>query len=250
MLGLATTWAVAWGIQIGRWGGAVRPRFETTAVGFGFVGDQFVLVEVWRGNGCAMNIWQLARLHAERQADPDSWEAKVAAMGHQAYADQQFSAFPMKNIARADRLASSFERTALRRLVGDMTHHDLMDVRVGWPARCLSHVFVSESPSLRGENERPRRSRRAWTITLGFLDRGWQSGAEGDGKLVLPYRPLWSGLAIGTAFYGLLWTLPLLGVPLLRRWRCRRRGLCPECGYDVKGNFAGACPECGRNALR
>ena len=30
-----------------------------------------------------------------------------------------------------------------------------------------------------------------------------------------------------------------------RRWRCRRRGLCAKCSYDLTGNVSGICPECG-----
>lgn len=31
-----------------------------------------------------------------------------------------------------------------------------------------------------------------------------------------------------------------------RRRRRERRGLCPDCGYDLTGNISGACPECGK----
>jgi hypothetical protein len=24
-----------------------------------------------------------------------------------------------------------------------------------------------------------------------------------------------------------------------------RRGLCPSCGYDLRGNVSGVCPDCG-----
>jgi hypothetical protein len=27
--------------------------------------------------------------------------------------------------------------------------------------------------------------------------------------------------------------------------RRQRRGLCPNCGYDLTGNVSGVCPECG-----
>jgi hypothetical protein len=30
-----------------------------------------------------------------------------------------------------------------------------------------------------------------------------------------------------------------------RRGRRLRRGLCPACGYDLRGNVSGVCPECG-----
>jgi hypothetical protein len=43
-----------------------------------------------------------------------------------------------------------------------------------------------------------------------------------------------------------LWLLSLLGPVLVRRRRRRRmlKGLCPECGYDVRASPA-RCPECG-----
>ena len=36
--------------------------------------------------------------------------------------------------------------------------------------------------------------------------------------------------------------------PVLRPWRRRRKGLCLNCGYDLRGNVSGVCPECGREA--
>jgi len=30
------------------------------------------------------------------------------------------------------------------------------------------------------------------------------------------------------------------------RWKRRRRGRCPRCGYNLKGNVSGVCPECGQ----
>jgi hypothetical protein len=73
--------------------------------------------------------------------------------------------------------------------------------------------------------------------------------AEGGSFLwkdpVLPLLPLWPGFALDTAFYGtltfLLWSAP--GV--LRRRSRLRRGACPACGYDLRGNAGGRCPECG-----
>ncbi|MDY7110541.1 MAG: hypothetical protein SYC29_18065 [Planctomycetota bacterium] len=32
-----------------------------------------------------------------------------------------------------------------------------------------------------------------------------------------------------------------------RRHLLQERGLCPSCGYDLRGDFAAGCPECGWN---
>lgn len=34
-----------------------------------------------------------------------------------------------------------------------------------------------------------------------------------------------------------------------RRWRLRRAGKCPVCGYNLTGNTSGVCPECGSAVL-
>jgi hypothetical protein len=68
---------------------------------------------------------------------------------------------------------------------------------------------------------------------------------------VLPTKAIWPGFAINTAFYAfVLWMLFALGgTPFaLRKWRRIRRGLCPKCGYDLRGGGSSestACPECG-----
>ena len=67
----------------------------------------------------------------------------------------------------------------------------------------------------------------------------------------IPLQLLWVGFAINTIFYGvLLWVL-MLGLLRGRRVRRRKRGLCGECGYDLRGTSGGGggggggCPECG-----
>jgi hypothetical protein len=65
------------------------------------------------------------------------------------------------------------------------------------------------------------------------------------GALLLPAVPTPVGFALDTAFYAAiaftLWCAP--GV--VRRRRRRARGLCPACGYDLKGAPTATCPECG-----
>jgi hypothetical protein len=53
-----------------------------------------------------------------------------------------------------------------------------------------------------------------------------------------------------SGFFGMttLVALLVLAIAALRWRRCRRKGLCPQCGYDLFGNTSGICPECGSEA--
>ncbi len=62
---------------------------------------------------------------------------------------------------------------------------------------------------------------------------------------VLPCRVLPVGFAVDTALYGAAW-FGLVFVPgYAARARRRRRGLCPECAYDLSHADHRRCPECG-----
>jgi hypothetical protein len=43
-------------------------------------------------------------------------------------------------------------------------------------------------------------------------------------------------------------SVPMLAVPLLKRYLHRESGSCTKCGYDLTGNVSGVCPECGEAA--
>lgn len=67
---------------------------------------------------------------------------------------------------------------------------------------------------------------------------------------VVPLLPLRPGIAINSACYAEVLWLPVCTVIALRRLAWRRRGLCPRCGYDLRGGDHPACPECGTGQLR
>ena len=61
----------------------------------------------------------------------------------------------------------------------------------------------------------------------------------------LPFKPMWFGFTLNTVFFSSGWWIVLAGTPPLRRWIRERRGRCPQCGYDLRGNFQTGCAECG-----
>ena len=80
----------------------------------------------------------------------------------------------------------------------------------------------------------------------------WTDVAAADIRSV---RVLWGGVAhdalaitlFGALVYSLTgWPAWFAAHPLSRRARRIARGLCPSCGYDLRGIEACLCPECGR----
>ncbi|XVJ60700.1 MAG: hypothetical protein HEQ23_15445 [Tepidisphaera sp.] len=95
----------------------------------------------------------------------------------------------------------------------------------GWPFRCLR---------VRG------RTVQDGPMSLSLLPPTW-TGVPGWGIA-------WGEVAISTAALGspasaLVLVLIVVKGPIQRRRR-KRRGLCPSCGYDLRG-VAAKCPECG-----
>ncbi|HEY2589735.1 MAG TPA: hypothetical protein VGI81_28585 [Tepidisphaeraceae bacterium] len=66
---------------------------------------------------------------------------------------------------------------------------------------------------------------------------------------VLPWRPMWTGLAVDTAAFAA--TLAVLRMMLTKPSRFvvelsrLKRGCCVRCGYDLNFDFKDGCPECG-----
>lgn len=60
---------------------------------------------------------------------------------------------------------------------------------------------------------------------------------------VLPIKPIWSGLAVNTAFYGVIVFFLIRIFKSARSAIRKRKGLCCGCGYTM--NTLGQCPECG-----
>ena len=121
---------------------------------------------------------------------------------------------------------------------------------VGGPAYWAAPVPV-ESP-------RPRPADVLWIVRAGFPFDAF----EGDllrpaygrterrfvleiEERLLPFRPLWLGLLLNVAIYYAIIEAALFTLLCAIRRRRMRKGLCPACGYDLRGEFDGGCPECG-----
>jgi hypothetical protein len=67
-------------------------------------------------------------------------------------------------------------------------------------------------------------------------------GASLLGLIPGGFMPLALFVAIGVVVFVLFeW-------PARQSLARRKSGLCPRCGYDLRGNVSGVCPECGQAA--
>jgi hypothetical protein len=83
------------------------------------------------------------------------------------------------------------------------------------------------------------------SLTGGDLNALVPSGTTSRTRIV-PFLPLYRGLAINLLWFSLLWFILLTVASFARRSLRRRRGLCPACAYDLRATPAGSpCPECG-----
>jgi hypothetical protein len=117
----------------------------------------------------------------------------------------------------------------------------------GWPWRALA-CFDTTEVTVHPPGDEPTGVELGKGTLIGgvrlspWTPDGWPTWRA------LPLRPLWVGLILNTLVFAGLWALVLLGANRLRRLLRLRKGLCPQCRYDLRGGSEQRCPECGWNA--
>lgn len=115
------------------------------------------------------------------------------------------------------------------------TFRGMEDAR-GWPMRCLvAYIDIKKEPLDRKWSPMIIKWQIEFGDTQGLL--GLPRG--------LPYKPIWFGLLVNILLYSSIFYFFLFGFVQLKRARRRRRGRCPKCNYDLRGDFDPGCPECG-----
>ena len=114
----------------------------------------------------------------------------------------------------------------------------------GWPIGCLQRDAF---PLRRSEY----RSRIAATWNRGLVMHRPITFCEYLRFERLPLRPEWPWFLVNTLFYAIILWLLIPGPFVVRRFIRVKRGRCPKCGYDLRGQppevGAAGCPECGWN---
>lgn len=115
----------------------------------------------------------------------------------------------------------------------------------GWPMQCLYSIeFIDHT--VRGQGPRGEFIDQG-AIIIPALDRP-NSGYAPMKAIALPYLPIWRGFIVNSLMYAFAVSLPYLTWLVVRRFKRAnriRRGRCPRCAYDLRGNFAAGCTECG-----
>lgn len=124
--------------------------------------------------------------------------------------------------------------------VGKFLKQHVIEVKVGWPFKSFTGVYSdlrSGKPRIYGKPPE-----FIGSIKLpNWLAQQSRNSSRGD----MPVQPIWRGLlanaAIFTSLWGMLLWLQIFATSLVRGFR----GMCRNCGYDLRGNIGAGCPECG-----
>jgi len=99
----------------------------------------------------------------------------------------------------------------------------------GWPL--LSLVWTTDSNDV-AWNGGPGDNPVDWGIEL---PRDLNRQPIYVQRRALPLRPIWPGFLIDTLFYAAIWFAIFFGFTGAKRFSRIRRGRCPRCGYDLRG---------------
>lgn len=106
----------------------------------------------------------------------------------------------------------------------------LTEFAVGWPAPMWWGAIGSVMEPVQVES--------ATTV--------WVGGEE----YIIPLRPIWWGVTINLTLAIVLVVAVITARRALMMMLRRRKGRCPNCGYDLRSGASGMCPECGRQNVR
>jgi hypothetical protein len=176
-------------------------------------------------------------------SDPASWSFEV----DPSWPDRPNTAYNLDSSV----LDGEFRHAISISEEGSATAYFAEITRAGWPMRAFRYEQMSFEPADLGSPDRrvvPPCSPWVCGLEVPSFFRQTSVGPRSGGFCNrIPLRPIWPGFAINTALHVLILSLPIFGLPALRRSLRRRRGLCTKCTYPLSGlPPSSACPECGQ----
>lgn len=116
----------------------------------------------------------------------------------------------------------------------------------GWPLRALqSRTWLADDPTgLPNDIESTNGVvvRNSVTVAAGFV--------SGRDIRIIPLAPVWMGFIGNTALFAAAWWVLFSVLSMTRRRIRTRRGRCPRCAYDLRGQRDAGCSECGWGRIR
>jgi hypothetical protein len=115
----------------------------------------------------------------------------------------------------------------------------------GWP---LPSIYSYEEVGLRVRDGGPRGAFRDHGGIVIPAPHRPNTGQAPFYAIVLPLKPVWPAFAVNSLLFACVVAIPLClmrGARLVVRRRRIRRGWCPQCGYNLRANYADGCSECG-----
>ncbi len=240
LLGLVTTWAVAWGLAVFVPVGTLReiellskpaePGYKNSVVG-----------SMWYGTGSAATHYTTKR----RSHDYPRMDTSYAPE----FTTDLFDPIFVRAPKVGDEILLTFDVTrgagwGMRHIAAnegpESQWASAIDDARGFPVLALWCSRQAVEPPGRGPFTFPS---LAGGIDLPLRDPTYVK--TGRNLRALPYYPIWSGLALNTAFYALLFFAVVRITRGLKHARRYRRGLCPRCKYDRLFDYRVPCPECG-----
>ncbi len=246
LLGLVTTVGIAWAIaawvpmtRTRTWFSEERPSLAARDAMAAYY--DYVDVECRIGFGAVRRQWQVA------SRGPGLISVSVLRLKQDAgMLEYMDPVFPPLAVAGQDSWGRLFECDGLSVEQAKGVGPGL-ETAVGFPAlACWCGIRLNSSdPSVRAPWGSTGVATPGGLDAIGGLELPAHGGVENTATFrALPYRPIWSGLAVNTVFYAVLIFVVVSYVQGLRRLRRFHRGRCPRCGYDLAHDYAAGCPEC------
>ncbi|MCH8825294.1 MAG: hypothetical protein IH984_17495 [Planctomycetes bacterium] len=129
---------------------------------------------------------------------------------------------------------------------GTFIFPQLEDWRMGFPFYCQRGHAIFHSSSW-VEQQSSVSNNASNYEARGLFEIRPPSIYQNERAYYIPLYPIWWGWLLNVAIYAML--LAYVTSQYKRRWgraaRRRKKGICPQCAYDLRGDFSVGCPECG-----
>jgi hypothetical protein len=232
VLGFIANWIVAWALAyIPHRFGAARFTFAQYARSTGGLparGRFYVYDYRWFG------VWEQQYSVQRRVSPSKSRSLKPGAM--------QFWWAWEPGAPSADFFANWHElSTEFQDIDEGMSTSLYSDMKFGWPALSVRSRGAINLSTSAADGSYTRSIEGALSVPIVLATKG----SPMVQSVMIPYRPIWTGLAINTILYAALFWVLLSIKRAYRHARRMHKGRCPMCSYELEYSFIDGCPECG-----